>query len=85
MSLDQLYELNDMICQRIDELRARNDMEVLRQLWLGQQVHSDSQQESTGKPCWFCQKTTGSGSFLQVWSASFGMWIKRTSHTQRRQ
>ena len=45
MSLDQLYELNDMICQRIDELRARNDTEVLRQLRLGQQVHFESQQE----------------------------------------
>lgn len=45
MSLDQLYALNDMVCQRIDELRARNDMEVLRQLRLGQQVHFESQQE----------------------------------------
>lgn len=37
MSIDQLIELNDHICRRIDELRAQEDFEVLKQLRLGQQ------------------------------------------------
>lgn len=42
MSIDQLLELNAFICQRINELRARQNMEVIRQLRVGQQVHFDS-------------------------------------------
>lgn len=45
LSLGQLYDLNDMICQRIDELRARSDLAVIKQLRLGQQVHFESRQE----------------------------------------
>lgn len=42
MSIEQLLDLNKAICQRIDELRARRDFEVLRHLRVGQQVHFDS-------------------------------------------
>ena len=42
MSIEQLLELNAIICQRIDELRARNDMEVIRKLHVGQQVQFDN-------------------------------------------
>jgi len=42
MSLEQLLELNEIICRRIDELRAQQDFKVLRQLRIGQQVHFDS-------------------------------------------
>lgn len=38
LTLDELLELNELICQRIDELRARQDLEVLKQLRLGQSV-----------------------------------------------
>lgn len=44
MSIEQLMELNEIICHRIDELRARNDLAVLRKLHLGQEVHFDSQE-----------------------------------------
>ena len=44
MSIDQLLELNEIICRRIDELRARKDFDVLRQLRIGQQVHFNSQE-----------------------------------------
>lgn len=42
MSIEQLLEINEVICRRIDELRAQQDFNVLRQLRLGQQVHFDS-------------------------------------------
>ncbi|MCP5161207.1 MAG: transposase [Hahellaceae bacterium] len=42
MSLEQLIELNEYICQRIDELRARADLNVLKQLRLGQVVHFEA-------------------------------------------
>lgn len=42
MTIEQLLELNEVICRRIDELRARQDFEVLRHLRLGQQVNFDS-------------------------------------------
>lgn len=42
MTIDQLLELNDIICRRIDELRARHDIDVLKQLNLGQEVPSSS-------------------------------------------
>lgn len=60
ISIEQLLELNALICQRIDELRARRDVEVLRRLRVGQQVHFDSAEgrifgtlsRSTGKRRW---------------------------------
>lgn len=42
MNIEQLLQLNALICQRIDELRARQDFDVLRHLRVGQQVHFDS-------------------------------------------
>lgn len=44
LTLDELLELNDLICQRIDELRARQDLEVLKRLTLGQEVSFDSRE-----------------------------------------
>lgn len=44
MSIDQLLELNELICRRIDVLRNQNDFDVLKQLHVGQQVHFDSQE-----------------------------------------
>ncbi|UZE97219.1 transposase [Alkalimarinus alittae] len=43
MNLDQLLELNEMICARIEEVRAQQDLDALKNLRLGQQVHFDSQ------------------------------------------
>lgn len=42
MTIDQLIALNEHICQRIDELRAQEDFDVLKQLRLGQEVHFNS-------------------------------------------
>ena len=39
MSIDQLMELNEVICERIDYLRAVEDQEMRRRLCLGNQVH----------------------------------------------
>ena len=39
LSLDELLDLNEQICLRIDYLRARNDMLMLSHLRLGQQVN----------------------------------------------
>jgi hypothetical protein len=39
LTIDQLLELNDHICRRIDELRRQADFQVLMKLRLGQQVH----------------------------------------------
>ena len=38
MSIDQLIDLNEAICQRIDELREREAIQTLQQLRLGQTV-----------------------------------------------
>ena len=35
MSIDQLLELNQYICQRIDELRDRENLQALSQLRVG--------------------------------------------------
>lgn len=45
MSIEQLMELNEYICQRIDQLRAQEEMKVLSQLHLGQPVHFDTRDE----------------------------------------
>lgn len=42
LSLDQLLELNQLICRRIDELQARQEREVLSRLTLGQAVSFES-------------------------------------------
>ncbi len=38
LSIEQLYELNEKICQRIDELRVRQDREALARLRPGMKV-----------------------------------------------
>jgi hypothetical protein len=42
LTIDQLLDLNDLICRRIDELRARQAMEAICRLRLGVQVHFDA-------------------------------------------
>jgi len=44
LSLDELLELNEIICRRIDELRARQDLDVLKHLRLGQEVSFESRE-----------------------------------------
>jgi len=38
LTIDQLLDLNDRVCRRIDELRAKQDREALAQLRPGMQV-----------------------------------------------
>lgn len=38
LTIDQLLDLNEIICQRIDELRAKEAMEAIFRLRLGIQV-----------------------------------------------
>lgn len=47
MSIDELLELNEIICARIDYLRAVEDQEMLRRLHLGSQVHFE---DKMGRP-----------------------------------
>ena len=42
MSIDQLLELNQYICQRIDELREQETLQALMQLRIGMKVTFDS-------------------------------------------
>ena len=44
LSIDQLIELNHIICERIDYLRAKQDQEVLRQVHIGNQVRFNTQE-----------------------------------------
>ncbi|RDB41980.1 transposase [Halomonas sp. DQ26W] len=44
MSLDQLLALNDIICRRIDELQARQKMDVLSRLNLGKAVSFETRE-----------------------------------------
>ncbi|BBP43101.1 transposase [Thiosulfativibrio zosterae] len=39
MSIEQLLEMNQIICERIDELRAKQDMQAIMKLRLGAKVH----------------------------------------------
>jgi len=39
LTLDELHDLNELICKRIGYLRLQNDITVLSQLRLGQKVH----------------------------------------------
>ncbi len=41
LTIDQLLDLNDLICRRIDELRAREAMNAICRLRLGVPVHFD--------------------------------------------
>ena len=43
MSIDQLLELNQMICRRIDELQDQENLQALSQLRVGLKVTFDSQ------------------------------------------
>ncbi|MGC1507194.1 hypothetical protein [Ketobacter sp.] len=38
MTIEQLLELNEIICERIDYLRAKQDQNVLAQMHIGNQV-----------------------------------------------
>jgi preprotein translocase subunit YajC len=38
MTLDQLYEMNTIICERIDYLRAKKEQDAMQQLHLGSEV-----------------------------------------------
>lgn len=42
LTIDQLLDLNELICRRIDELREQETMEALCRLRLGAQVHFDA-------------------------------------------
>lgn len=44
MSIDQLLELNQYICQRIDELRDRENIQALSQLRVGLKVTFESRE-----------------------------------------
>ena len=60
MSVEQLIELNEYICHRIDQLRAQADMNLLSQLRLGQTVHFDTRDgEVFGKVIKINRKTVG--------------------------
>lgn len=39
LSIDQLLDLNQIICEQIDELRAKQDMHAIMKLRLGAKVH----------------------------------------------
>lgn len=43
MTIDQLLEMNQIICQRIDQLRAQQDMNAIMRLRLGAKVHFDTE------------------------------------------
>ena len=43
MSIDQLLELNQVICQRIDELQDQENLQVLSQLRVGLKVTFEGQ------------------------------------------
>ena len=47
MSIDQLLELNRVICRRIDELRDRETLQALSQLRVGQKVSFEAQEGPT--------------------------------------
>jgi len=44
MTLDQLLELNDAICRRIDELKEQENLQALSQLRVGLKVTFSTQQ-----------------------------------------
>lgn len=44
MTVDELLALNQRICERIDELHARRDLEAMRQLQVGNAVSFESKE-----------------------------------------
>jgi hypothetical protein len=44
LSVEELLELNQIICDRIDELRALQDSEAMRQLQIGNTVSFESKE-----------------------------------------
>lgn len=44
MTIDELLEINQLICDRIDELRARQDLEAMRRLCVGNAVSFESRE-----------------------------------------
>jgi hypothetical protein len=44
LSLDQLLELNQLICRRIEALQARQELDVLSRLNLGQAVSFETRE-----------------------------------------
>jgi hypothetical protein len=46
LSLDQLYALNEQVCQRIDYLLAQKDVNALQQFRLGMTVTFENKQGS---------------------------------------
>lgn len=46
MSIDQLLELNQTICRRIDDLRDQESLQALSQLRVGLKVTFDSREGS---------------------------------------
>ncbi|GAB3309140.1 hypothetical protein [Haliea atlantica] len=47
MTIDELLELNRVICQRIDELQDRETLQALSQLRVGQKVTFETQEGPT--------------------------------------
>lgn len=47
MTLDQLYEMNAIICERIDYLRAKKEQDAIQQLHLGSEVSFKTQSGET--------------------------------------
>ena len=47
MTLDQLYEMNAIICERIDYLRAKREQDAIQQLNLGTEVSFRTQSGDT--------------------------------------
>ena len=44
MTIDELLEINQLICDRIDELRARQDHEAMHRLCVGNAVSFESKE-----------------------------------------
>ena len=76
LTIDQLLELNDHICRRIDELRRQENFKVLMKLRLGQQVHFDGPNgrvfgvviKMNRKTILWRPKTAANGKYPQGWS-----------------
>ncbi|NHN37193.1 transposase [Pseudomaricurvus alcaniphilus] len=47
MTIEQLLELNEIICERIDYLRSRQDQDILKLLCLGNQVRFQNKEGQT--------------------------------------
>ncbi len=47
MTIEQLLELNEVICERIDYLRSKQDQNILNSLCLGNQVRFQNKEGHT--------------------------------------